>query len=71
MKRSLLLIGTISICVGLLFSGAQTVTGYYADPSGYGFHHLSYGYLYVSISMTILGGIALVLFLGRLADKLF
>ena len=66
MKKELLWIGIIFLSLGMLMSGMQTMTGYYADPSGYGFHHLSSAYLSISLAMTILGGMLMIAVLRRL-----
>jgi len=59
MRNTILYILVIFFGLGFLFSGAQTITGYYADPSGYGFHHIEAGYLYFSIGFTMLGAVAM------------
>ncbi len=66
MRKHLLNLAIIFFSVGMLFSGIQTITGYYADPSGYGFHHIQSGYFGVSLAMTLLGGITMVFILKRL-----
>ena len=66
MRKQLLNLAIIFFSVGMLFSGIQTITGYYADPSGYGFHHIQAGYFNVSLAMTLLGGILMMVILKRL-----
>jgi hypothetical protein len=66
MRKELLQIGVIFFSLGILMSGLQTVTGYYADPSGYGFQHLQAAYFYISIAMTLLGGIMLIKLIKRM-----
>ena len=66
MKKAVLCMLIVLLCMGLLASGMQTVTGYYADPAGYGFHHLEAAYFYISLAMTLLGGMAMVLLIRRL-----
>ncbi len=66
MKKTLLQLGVIFFGLGMLLSGMQTVTGYYADPSGYGFHHLASAYLNISLAITVFGAILLLMLLKRL-----
>jgi len=60
MKKTLLKLAVIFFSVGILLSGMQTITGYYADPSGYGYHHIASAYLNVSIAITLIFGIVLI-----------
>ena len=66
MRRTVSMLAVAFFSLGFLLSGAQTITGYYADPSAYGFHHIQSGYLQVSVAMSLLGGILLLILLKRL-----
>jgi hypothetical protein len=44
----------------------QTITGYYTDPDGYGFHNLEAAFFQVSVAVTLLGVIIMSSALGRL-----
>ena len=66
MRKHFSILAIIFFSVGILLSGIQTITGYYADPSGYGFHHIQAGYFYISLSIVLLGGITMISFLRRL-----
>ncbi len=66
MIRHLLNLAVIFLSLGMLLSGLQTITGYYSDPSGYGFHHIQGGYMYVSVAVTMLCGITMIFFIKRL-----
>lgn len=70
MRKTILHLAIVFFSLGFLLSGMQTVAGYYADPSGYGFHHIQGGYLYISIAMTLLSGIIMIMILKRL-DRFF
>ena len=65
MRTTILRFAVIIISLGLLLSGAQTVAGYYSDPSGYGFHHLEYAYLYISVASLFLACMFAVFILRR------
>ncbi len=67
MKRTIFRLIIVFFSLGMLFSGVQTVTGYYADPSGYVFYHIQGGYMYISIAMTLLFGMVMIMILKRLA----
>jgi hypothetical protein len=56
----------IFFCAGIMMSGMQTITGYYTDPDGYGFHNLEAAFFQVSIAVTLLGVIIMSSALGRL-----
>ena len=60
MKRQLLKIAVIFFTLGMLMSGIQTTTGYYGDPSAYGYQHLSMAYLNISLALTIFGVMLMV-----------
>ena len=63
----------LTILAGLLFllPGMQITGAYYAEPSGYGFYHVWYGNLLLSVSITLFG-IAAMLFIVRIISmKLF
>jgi hypothetical protein len=71
MGRNLILMAVILVCLGMMLSGSQAVTGYYSDPSGYGFYHLSYGYLYMTVSFLVLAGMLVFFAVRKLGDRLF
>lgn len=71
MRSHLLNLAIIFFSVGMLFSGIQTITGYYADPSGYGFHHIQGGYFSVSMAVVLLGGILAVKAMKKLERLLW
>lgn len=71
MRRFLSQLVVIFCSLGLLLSGTQTVTGYYSDPSGYGFHHLQSAYFHISIALTLLGVMAIVIVMKRLERLLW
>ena len=66
MKKELLWMGVVFFSLGMLMSGMQSITGYYADPSGYGFQHQSLAYLSISMSITIMGGMLMIAVIRRL-----
>lgn len=66
MRKHFSTLAIIFFSVGMLLSGMQTITGYYADPSGYGFHHIQAGYFYISLSIVLFAGIAMIFLLRRL-----
>ena len=65
MRKHFFNLAIIFFSIGILFSGIQTITGYYADPSGYGFHHIRGGYFGISLAVTLLGGITMTFILKR------
>jgi len=69
MKKTLLQLGVIFFGLGMLLSGMQTVTGYYADPSGYGFHHLASAYLNISLAITVFGLLVMVFLIRRVGRR--
>ena len=66
MKKELLWVGIVFFSLGMLMSGMQTITGYYADPSGYGFQHQSLAYLNISLAITVLAGMLVISVMKRL-----
>jgi len=70
MKRKIIYLLVIFFSAGLLSSGMQTITGYYSDPSGYGFHNLQAGYFFVSAAVIALGAL-MMLFIARRVEKFF
>lgn len=71
MRKQLLKIALIFFSIGMLASGMQTITGYYADPSGYGFQHQSLAYLGISLAITILGGMLVISVVKRMGRSLW
>jgi len=71
MRKAALFIMLAFLCTGFLFSGTQSVTGYYSDPSGYGFHHIESGYLMISVSVTIFTCMLMFIVLKRIDRMLF
>ena len=69
MRKELLLLAVCLGTVTLLSSGMQSVTGYYGNPGGYGFHDIQYGLLRLSIGITA-GGVLAMAFLMRKAGRL-
>ncbi|MBN2330630.1 MAG: hypothetical protein JXC85_02345 [Candidatus Aenigmarchaeota archaeon] len=66
MKRQIFWLSIAFVSVGMLLSGLQSITGYYADPSGYGFHHIQGGYFFLSVAVTLLGTMAMMPIIKRL-----
>ena len=66
MRKDLLKIALIFFSLGMLLSGMQAITGYYADPSGYGFQRQSMAYLSISMALTILAGMLMISVIRRL-----
>ena len=71
MKKAALYLCIIFLGLALLMSGAQSITGYYADPSEYGYHHAEAAYLNVSAALSIFGGLFIVAMFKRLEKSLF
>jgi hypothetical protein len=71
MKSALLAMAALFVSLGFLLSGIQTMTGYYAEPSGYGFHHIWFANLYVSVSLTVMASIAMVFLIRKIERRLF
>ena len=55
MRRSILFLILLFFSTGLLFSGAQTVSGYYSNPYDYGFYQIYMANMQISVSMIIMG----------------
>jgi hypothetical protein len=71
MKAALLYLTALFVGTMLLISGAQSMTGYYAEPSGYGFYHVWSAYLHLSIAITVMGSAAMVYVVRRIGRRLF
>jgi len=71
MKSAIFVLAVIFVSLGFLFSGAQTMTGYYAEPSGYGFYHIWTANLYVSLSFTVLGALVMVFLVKKIERRIF
>ncbi len=67
-----MILATVVILVGLtlLMSGTQTMTGYYAEPSGYGFYHIWTANLYIAVSLTLMGLVSMFFVVKKL-DRFF
>lgn len=70
MKKKFVYLIIAIICISVLFSGAQTLTGYFSDPSGYGFYHIQTAYFQISVVVTLLGLLIMVVLVRR-AERSF
>jgi hypothetical protein len=73
MKNHALLATTLAVLffgTGFMFSGMQTITGYYSDPAGYGFHQIQDAYFKLAVSSTLMGIVAMVIIMRKL-DRFF
>lgn len=71
MKSAIFILAVIFVSLGFLFSGVQTMTGYYAEPSGYGFYHIWMANLYVLVSFALLGALAMVFLIKKIERRIF
>jgi hypothetical protein len=71
MKGKVLALFTVFVSLGFLLSGTQTMTGYYAEPSGYGFYHIWFANMYVSLSFILLGSVAMFFLVKKIDKRLF
>ncbi len=71
MKGKLFALIIVFVSLGFLLSGAQAMAGYYADPSGYGFYHIWFANMYVSLSAILLGSVAMVFIVRKIERRLF
>ncbi len=71
MKSALVALAAVFVSLGFLLSGIQTMTGYYAEPSGYGFHHIWFADMYLSVSITVMASIAMVFLIKKIERRLF
>ncbi len=71
MKSTVFALAVIFAGIGFLLSGAQTMTGYYAEPSGYGFYHIWFANMYISLSGILLGSVAMVFIIRKMERRLF
>ncbi|MCK4714851.1 MAG: hypothetical protein KAT35_04700 [Candidatus Aenigmarchaeota archaeon] len=70
MKSAIFILAVIVVSLGFLFSGAQTMTGYYAEPSGYGFYHIWTANLHVLVSFALLGALAMVFLVKKIERRI-
>ncbi|UCD03084.1 MAG: hypothetical protein JSV63_00400 [Candidatus Aenigmatarchaeota archaeon] len=71
MKFAIFSLITALVGLSFLVPGVQITGAYYAEPSGYGFYHIWFGNLYLSVSMTLFGIIALIFVTRRASRMLF
>jgi len=71
MKSAVLVLSVVFVSLGLLLTGSQMMTGYYAEPSGYGFYHIWAANLYISVSLTLLGSLLMAFLIKKIESRLF
>ena len=71
MKGTIFVLAAVFVSLGFLLSGVQTMTGYYAHPSDYGFHDIWFANMHVSLSFLIIGSVAMVFLVKKIERRLF
>ena len=70
MKYGIISMIVIFVAISFIMTGHMSMTGYYAEPSAYGFHHIMAAQLNLSIGISLILSVIGV-FMARQIEKKF
>jgi hypothetical protein len=70
MKKKLFQIFVLFLATVFFSAGITVIIPYSMDPDAYGFYDIWAGYLYLSVSVTLIGALLMIHFVKRLERRL-